>query len=530
LINDAHPVVLEETNTRTWAIDDKTEIECDDNFDFTNECNVMSTVDFDKEILDSVKASYEDDSLFRPVIESPDQYPLYTVTDGLIYFEGRLCIPKNDRNPRNSLLALYHDSQNHFAVSKTYRAITRDYFWPEIVQDVDAYIKSCDSCARNKSSTQSPTGLLHPMPIPQERFSEIAMDFVGPLPKCKGFDMLLVMTDRLTNYVKMEPTKTTATAPDIADLLYRSWYRQFGLPSAITCAGDKLFTSKFWKQLFKRINIQLRMSTSFHPEMDGSSERSNKTVIESLRHYVSTHQTDWAEHLIHVETVMNNSVNATTSKTPTELLYGTPIRLFPVPIENRDTILIPSVGEYLERIEMSIAIARDRHAEAKTQQTTQANKHRRAEPHYEVGDLTYLDTRNLRLHIKQKGRSAKFYPRFIGPFKILESKPETSSYKLELPQEYKIHLTFHTKRLKPAIPNDVSQFPHREPSRPPPEIDDPDLYEIEKIMDHRDTRGGRQFLVCWLGYPPSDDEWIHEGHIEAKELITEYLEEVQDLE
>jgi hypothetical protein len=95
----------------------------------------------------------------------------------------------------------------------------------------------------------------------------------GSTPKSKGYDMIVVMTDRLTNYVKIEPMYKTATARDVADILYRSWYRQFGLPQAITCDRDKLFISKFWTELFKKIDIQLRMSTAYHPETDGSSEQ-----------------------------------------------------------------------------------------------------------------------------------------------------------------------------------------------------------------------------------------------------------------
>ena len=396
--------------------------------------NATSVIEFDKAILKSVRDHYGEDSLLGPIIENPERYPLYEVKDELIFFEGRLAIPANDRQSRNTLLALHHDSQNHFGIAKTIRAIQRDYFWPGLTRDVEMYIKSCVPCARNKSSTQAPAGFLHPMPIPNERFAELAMDFVGPLPKAKGFDTILVMTDRLTNYVKIEPTTSTATAPMIADLVYRSWYRQFGLPSAITSDRDKLFVSKFWKELFKKIDIQLRMSTAYHPETDGSSERSNKTIIEALHHYVNARQTDWPDHLIHVETAMNNSVNATTSKTPTELLYGSPIRLFPTPID-KTNVTVPAVSDYIARIEESIAIARDHHAEAKTRQATNSNCHRRQEPEYQVGDHVYLDTTNLHLRIKQKGRSAKFYPRFAGPFEIISAKPETSTYKLQLPSE-----------------------------------------------------------------------------------------------
>jgi hypothetical protein len=104
-------------------------------------------------------------------------------------------------------------------------------------------------------------------------------------------------------------------------------------------------------------------STSFHPETEGSSERSNKTVIESLRHYVNVRQMDWAQHLIHVETAINNSINATTGMTPTELLYGALIHLFPHPTNTKSDF--PAVPEFLERINVSIAIAQDRHVMAK---------------------------------------------------------------------------------------------------------------------------------------------------------------------
>jgi hypothetical protein len=158
--------------------------------------------------------------------------------------------------------------------------------------DAETYVKSCPTCIANKSSTQSPAGYLHPLPIPHERFSDIAMDFVGPLAKSKGHDMILVMTDRLTNYVRIEPTLSTATAQDIASLVYRTWCRMFGLPHRIVSDRDSLFTSHFWQHLHRLLNIKLKMSTSFHPETDGSSERSNKTAIEALRHYVNRRQTD----------------------------------------------------------------------------------------------------------------------------------------------------------------------------------------------------------------------------------------------
>jgi len=136
---------------------------------------------------------------------------------------------------------------------------------------------------------------------------------------------------------------------------------------------------------------------------------------------------------------------------------------------------------------------------------------------YQIGDHVYLDTEYLHLGIKRKGRSAKFYPRFTGPFEIIDVKPETSIYKLQLPPEYSTtHPTFHAKWLKLAIDNDNDLFPAHTMPKPPPVIDGADdEYEIEYIRDHRDTAHGWQYLVHWLGYPDTDDEWIHEGNIDA---------------
>ena len=137
---------------------------------------------------------------------------------------------------------------------------------------------------------------------------------------------------------------------------------------------------------------------------------------------------------------MNNSINATTGKSPTELLYGTHVRLIPYPINTSSTV--PAVIDFLEKIDESVQLAKDRHVIAKARQATQANRRRRAEPNYQVGDLVYLNTENLRLRIKQQGRSAKFFSRFVGPFPILEAKPETLSYKLDLPRCTRYTLSF----------------------------------------------------------------------------------------
>ena len=123
-------------------------------------------------------------------------------------------------------------------------------------------------------------------------------------------------------------------------------------------------------------------------------------MIEALRHYVNLCHTDWADHLIHVEAAMNHSVNARTGKSPTELVFGTPFRLFLLPRNlAKPTQDIPAVSDFIQRIQDNIALARTRHAAAKTKQTTYANRKRRPDPEYKVGDKTYLETKNLHRHV-----------------------------------------------------------------------------------------------------------------------------------
>src|SRR5437868_7318146 len=105
---------------------------------------------------------------------------------------------------------------------------------------------------------------------------------------------------------------------------------------------------------------------------------------------------------------------------------------FPKFQTQRDRYHVPTVTEFIERINESVAIAKDNHLAAKTVQAHYANKHRCPEPKYKVGDKVMLDSRNIRHRIKKNGRSAKFYPQFLGPFKIIQARPETSNYKLKL--------------------------------------------------------------------------------------------------
>jgi len=176
---------------------------------------VITAAEMDSDVMNAIKAAYPDDTLFGPVLANPERYPEYSVHEGLIYHNERLCIP-TDRSVRETLLVIYHDDQNHFGTSNSQSNFSRDFLWPGIMNDVETYIRFCDSCAQKKSATQAPAGFLYPLSVPVNRFTEIALGFVGPIPKSNGYDCILIMIDRLMNYVLIKPTTTTTTASDTA--------------------------------------------------------------------------------------------------------------------------------------------------------------------------------------------------------------------------------------------------------------------------------------------------------------------------
>ena len=150
-----------------------------------------------------------------------------------------------------------------------------------------SYLPSCSGCQWNKSQTMKALGPLHPLPIPDEHGDSVALDFVGPLPEDDGYNCILTMTDHLGSDYHLIPTRTDALAEDIVLLVFDNWYCKNGLLSNFGSSCDKLFILNFWKALNKLTGIKLKMSSVYHPETNGSSEHTNKTVNQAIHFHVN---------------------------------------------------------------------------------------------------------------------------------------------------------------------------------------------------------------------------------------------------
>ena len=162
-------------------------------------------------------------------------------------------------------------------------------------KDVRRYIRNCHVCQRSRTPRHRPSGVLRPLPIPDRPWSSISMDFVTGLPWSDGNDAIWVVVDRLTKMRHFVPCRTTTSAPDLANLFLHHVWKLHGLPNDIISDRGPQFASNFWRQLCSRLGISPRLSTAFHPETDGQTERANQTMEQYLRTFVSHQQDDWSQ-------------------------------------------------------------------------------------------------------------------------------------------------------------------------------------------------------------------------------------------
>ena len=486
----------------------------------------------DVSVLEDIKRGYESDEFCKRLSTLGMTHA--KLVNGLWYVGDRLVIPRAG-SIRENLFRMAHDELGHFGSDKCYANLRDAYYWPNMRRDLEqSYIPGCAECQRNKSRTKKVAGPLHPLPVPDTRGSSVAIDFVGPLPKDGGFDCLLTMTDRLGSDYRLVPTVTTLTAEGLAGIFFDNWYCENGLPDEIVCDRDKLFVSKFWRALTSLVGIKLKMSSSFHPETDGASEKTNKTVNQALRFHVRRNQTGWVKALPKIRFDLMNSVNKSTGFSGFQVRMGRAPRLMP-PMVTREDLPehLASTSEGLAAVRVIDDIreieqeARDNLLAAKVQQAHFANANRGPEHAYKVGDLAMLSTlhrRNQYKHANEK-RVAKFMPRWDGPYEVIGVHAETSNYTLDVPNAPGIFPTFHASELKPHVKNDGELYPHREDAQPGPVLtgDGMEEYAVESIIDSRKRGRGWQYLVRWVGYGPEHDRWLPRRELEECEALDLWL-------
>ena len=398
-------------------------------------------------------------------------------------------------------------ASGHPGRKRTLDMVRRRYFWKGLSKDVAQYIRNCHGCRRANPANSAYQGLLRPLPVPDQPWQDISVDFVGPLPESQGFNTVMVVVDRLSKMRHYIPCKAGASgldAPSVARLFLDNVWKLHGLPLSVVSDRGSVFVSHFWTHLCALLGVRRKLSTAYHPETDGQTESANKEMERFLRHYVAYAQDDWAAWLAVGEFAANYHPSKATEQAPFVTVTGCLPRMdfdaappTTTPASTNERLQRENASQFRTSMQQVWTAARGAMVRAQETQAAYANR-RRTPSDIAAGDLVWLSTKNL----STDRPSRKLDHRMVGPFSVISVHGNACT--LDLPPSYHVHPVFHTSLLAkdPADP-----LPGQHPPPPPHVVvEDHDEYEVEEILAARRHRGRLQFRVSWRGYPP-DPAW-----------------------
>jgi hypothetical protein len=365
-----------------------------------------------------------------------------------------------------------------------------------------------------------------PLPLPEEPCLHWTTDAVTGLPKTKrGFDAIQVYVDRLTKLKRFAAARTTDGSVQLANTTLRAIIGPHGMPKSIVSDRDPRITARFWRELSRVLGSDVNLSSAYHPQSDGQSEREIQTLITALRSYAGDMGDDWDEYLPALELAFNSKQQASNGAAPFTLVYGTDARLpIDCAIDDARPAAVPAVGQRAERMKQALNYARSKAEQAHAKQKRLADRHRRL-LQLRDGDHVLLSTENLQL----RSGTHKLTARYIGPFRVMGTVND-NAVQLELPPLLgALHSTFNIARLKLYRGDGRALFPGR-----PQKLNQPPAVErdtngvatwlVECALAQRNKGARRELLVRWVGYGPEHDEWVLRSELvrSAPEVIAQY--------
>ncbi|CAL1396383.1 unnamed protein product [Linum trigynum] len=455
---------------------------------------------------DELRAAMENNPYLQEVRERAlaPEVDHYAYRQGLVFYKGRIVLP-----PLSSLVTTvlkeFHDSPmgGHSGAQRTLSRISRHFYWPQMGRTVRDYVSSCDTCQRVKSDSLSPAGLLQPLPIPCQVWEDISMDFVEGLPSSGGRSVLFVVVDRLTKYAHFMSLSHPYTARKVVDEFIHGVVRHHGIPSSIVSDRDAVFLSHFWQEFFGRTGTRINMSSAYHPQSDGQMEVINRCLEQYLRCFAHQQPRKWHMFLPWAKLWYNTSYHRTIGMTPFKALYGRdPPNIIPYAGGTSSVaavdVLLGERDGILRELKATLVAANE--------YMKQRADLKRRELHFEVGDLVLLRLQPYRQSSAFRRASQKLAARYFGPYAVAAKVGEVA-YRLQFPEDVRIHPVFHVSLLKP-----YRGTPPEVPAAVPPVSDDGDvMVEPEQILDYRWVhRSGKMIeegLVRWAHLLIEEATW-----------------------
>lgn len=462
----------------------------------------------DHSLYDSIKLLWQRDPSLKGIISDllidSNRHPKFSYLNGELRHKGKLVIG-NDTDIKLLIFKWLHDSAvgGHSGRDATLQRIKSLFYWPRLNVEVQNYVRNCIVCQQNKYDTAAKPGLLQPLPVPEGIWQSISMDFIEGLPPSHQKHCIFVVIDRLSKYAHFMPLSHPFTAVDVAQCFLNNVFKLHGMPQTIISDRDPIFLSTFWKELFRVHGVELNLSTAYHPQTDGQTEVTNRTLETYLRCMTSDSPGSWSKWLPLAEWWYNTTFHSAIRMTPFEVVYGTapPAHLPYLPGESSDS----SVDYSLRKREDTIKMLKFHLLRAQNRMKQYADS-KRSDRKFRIGDFVYLKLQPYRQKSLKDGTPHKLSKRFYGPFLITDTVGQVA-YKLKLPPSAAIHNVFHVSQLKLcpnpdlAAHNNLPQYLTESAHAKEPEA------ILDRKIAKRQNTAATKILVKWKDNPTDKATW-----------------------
>ncbi|KAK3000962.1 hypothetical protein RJ639_021502 [Escallonia herrerae] len=401
--------------------------------------------------------------------------------DGLLMTKGRwVYVPRVD-DLRRTLIRECHDTlwAGHAGGEITLALLQQSYYWPQMGDEVQEYVKTCLTCQQDKVERKKKAGLLQPLPVPKRPWESVSLDFITGLPKVEDLGTILIVIDRFRKYASFIATPKYCSVEDTTQLFFKYVVKYWGMPQDIVSDWDSRFTRNFWTELFKLFGSQLSMSSSYHLESDGQTERFNSMLEEYLCHFVNATQKNWVKLLDVAQLCFNSRKSSLTGKSASETVNGQQ-PLLPHTINVPNAKKSPRAISFSEEWRQNIDLAH-----------------------------SYLEkaARRMKKHADKNRRSQEFN---VGKKVIV--KIGKMAYKVDPPHWWnrQLHHVFHVNMLKPFYEDtaDPSRGQIRRQGLKPKTAG---KRVAEAILNDRliiaSRKRHQEYLVKWQGHMDEENTW-----------------------
>lgn len=397
-----------------------------------------------------VAQGYESDAFSSELLAAlslkSDARTDYSLHDGIIKYKGRIWIG-NNAALQSKLFSELHASPvgGHSGFPVTYSRFKRLFAWVGMKKQVKTWVQQCQICIQAKPDRDRYPGLLQPLPVPEGAWQVISLDFIEGLPKSHSYNCILVVVDKFSKYGHFLPLTHPFTAIDVAKLFMLNIFKLHGLPQTIISDRDRIFTSQLWEQLFTRSGTTLHLSTAYHPQTDGQTERVNQCLEIYLRCFVHATPSKWATWLHLAEYWYNTTFHSSLNSSPFEVLYGHPPRHFGI---NSEDCAIPDLHVWLQERKLMQSLVQQQLNRAQQTMKHMADK-KRSFREFSLGDWVYVKLQPYVQSSVAVRANHKLAFKYFGPFRVVQLVGAVA-YKLQLPPSSAIHPVFHVSQLKAA--------------------------------------------------------------------------------